>query len=266
MEKQRIYYLDAVRDVACLMVILMHSPKPGLDTSAQVASATSYLNAPCIGLFFMVSGALLLPVRMPTGDFVRHRLSKVVWPTLFWTAFYLCMGLALGKTSLSDLPRAVLSIPFSAQGTGILWFMYVLIGLYLIAPIISPWLERASKRELQAVLLLWALAMSQSLLKPYLSVAEGYQNALVYFGGYGGYFVLGYYLKNYPPPFRIINTFGVARPTRCLLCSIQECAVEDRHVRRILVSLRLCGEYVRLLVRLADEAPLPRRKVATSRG
>ena len=62
MIKERIIYLDYLRCIACLMVILMHSPMPNLGTNSLILSAISYLSAPCIGLFFMVSGALLLPI------------------------------------------------------------------------------------------------------------------------------------------------------------------------------------------------------------
>ena len=49
--------LDVIRVIACLMIVLMHSPISGLGTSGAVLSGISYLTALGIGLFFMVSGA-----------------------------------------------------------------------------------------------------------------------------------------------------------------------------------------------------------------
>lgn len=81
----------------------------------------------------------------------------------------------------------------------------MLIGLYLVTPIISPWLERASKRELEGYLGLWVLTT----FLPYIHtvypevLGEAFWNdtpLLYYFTGFIGYFILGYYLKRYGYP------------------------------------------------------------------
>lgn len=59
--KQRDFSLDMLRIVACVMVVLMHSPIPSDSANGMILSSLSYFTAPCIGLFFMVSGALILP-------------------------------------------------------------------------------------------------------------------------------------------------------------------------------------------------------------
>ena len=59
--KQRDLSLDLLRIVACVMVVVMHSPIPSDNSAGIILSSLSYFTAPCIGLFFMVSGALILP-------------------------------------------------------------------------------------------------------------------------------------------------------------------------------------------------------------
>lgn len=198
MNNKRIVYLDVVRVVACLMVIIQHSPMPGFgDVNSSLYSATYFLSYPCVPLFFMVSGALLLPVENSSSGsllFIRKKLSKILFPTLFWTFFYFLIRI------VKDQPIEwinILSIPFSPQGHGVLWFMYVLAGLYLIAPIISHWLRQSSKKELEFYLVLWFITLSFTHLDSVLQISEGYYNALCYLGGYIGYFVLGYYLHTY---------------------------------------------------------------------
>lgn len=197
MNKKRIIYLDVVRVVACLMVIVQHSPMPSLgEVNSVLFSATSFLSYPCVPLFFMVSGALLLPVNNSSSGllFIRKRLSKIFFPTLLWTIFYFVVRI------VNDQPIEwvnILSIPFSPQGHGVLWFMYVLVGLYLLAPIISHWLRQSTKKELEFYLVLWFITLSFTHLENVLQISEGYYNALCYFGGYIGYFVLGYYLHTY---------------------------------------------------------------------
>ena len=146
---KRNIHLDLVRILACILVVLMHSPMAGNNGLSQ--SVVSLLTAPCIGLFFMTSGALLLPAREGMFPFMKKRLSKVLVPTLFWTLFYIAANIVIGKTTFSELPKQILSVPFSPQGYGTLWFMYVLIGLYLLTPVISQWLEKASKKEIKFI-------------------------------------------------------------------------------------------------------------------
>ncbi len=47
--------LDLLRVIAMMMIVLMHSPMPG-SASGLVLAGLSYVTAPGIGLFFMVSG------------------------------------------------------------------------------------------------------------------------------------------------------------------------------------------------------------------
>jgi len=193
--KSRDYSLDLIRIAACLMVVLMHSPMPSDNASGPFLSALSYLTAPCIGLFFMVSGALLLPVKEDYFTFLRRRLSKIVVPTVAWTAIYLCLNIYCNGADI-DVIKSVLSVPFSAQGHGVLWFMYTLTGLYLLAPILSAWAKAAKDSELRFVLLLWAVSLCYPLIEGHLQVTTGTTGILYYFTGYVGYFLLGYYLKH----------------------------------------------------------------------
>jgi len=195
MKTQRDLSLDLIRIAACLLVVLMHSPMPTENASGPFLSALSYLTAPCIGLFFMVSGALLLPVKDDYGTFLRRRLSKIVIPTLAWTAIYLSLNIYYGESEI-NIVQSVLSVPFSAQGHGILWFMHTLIGLYLLAPILSAWVKAAKDSELRFVLLLWAVTLCYPLIEGYVMVTSGTTGILYYFTGYAGYFLLGYYLKH----------------------------------------------------------------------
>lgn len=192
--------LDILRIIAIMLIVLMHSPMPG-SASGTVLAGISYLTAPGIGIFFMVSGALLLGNTLSQKDFLKRRFSKVIWPTLLWTAFYITVNCI--KAHEWPSLRTIFSIPFSAQGHGVLWFMYTLAGLYLLTPILSRWLQSASKREVEFYLLIWATTLLYPYLKMGLAIEVSNVGILYYFTGYAGYFLLGYYLKQYPPQGRI---------------------------------------------------------------
>lgn len=203
--KQRDYKLDIVRIVACLMVVLMHSPMPNMELSSIIAVGNTMITMPCIGLFFIVSGYLLLPVKTSMKDFLTKRLGKVVWPTLVFTLFYIIVNTICDGGDIKSILKQIASIPFGAQGNGVLWFMYTLMGLYLIAPIITPFIEKATRKELEFIIGLWAITLLWPYLMIVLSVNTGIDSILHSFSGYAGYFILGFYLKKYPIR---INTFA----------------------------------------------------------
>lgn len=192
----RNHRLDLLRVIALMMIILMHSPMPDC-APRYVLSTISYFTASGIGLFFMLSGALLLENSLTTQEFLKKRFSKILFPTLVWTLFYLFIRYQGEGISINSVLISVLSIPFSSQGHGVLWFMYTLAGLYLLAPVLSLWLRQASKREIEFYLLLWAITLLYPYLSKFLIVNESNTGVLYYFTGYLGYFLLGYYLKNH---------------------------------------------------------------------
>ena len=217
---KRDYGLDLMRVIAICMIVFMHSPRPG-SAPGYILSALSYVTASGLVLFFMISGALLLGNKLSTRDFLKRRFSKILWPTLFWTFFYLGLKYITASLSWPVLVKSILSIPFSAQGRGALWFMYTLAGLYLLAPILSRWLKHTSKREVEFYLALWGITLLYPYLSRFLIVNETDTGLLYYFAGYVGYFVLGYYLRNYYvfKLWHVIASIGIAVIVPVLLYS-----------------------------------------------
>lgn len=208
-QKERIVWMDAVRVIAVIMVAVIHSPLTTGEPSIFV-SLYNYMSAPTIGLFFMISGALLLPVKDSSAKvFYKKRLSKVGFPLIVWSLFYIIVHTGSEELSLIYIINNVLLIPL-APVEGVLWFVYTLVGLYLLSPIITPWLKYSSQRELLFVLSLWVI----TLFLPYINVffpgiynvKGSITNSLFYFSGYLGYFLMGYYLKQYP--FKL-NSFNL---------------------------------------------------------
>lgn len=174
----------------------MHSPLPSHEGNGLLLSSLSYMTAPGIGLFFMLSGALLLPVKTDTKSFFKKRFAKIATPTAVWTLFYMACNVWLRDEAVTL--RSLLSLPFSAQGNPVLWFIYTLLGLYMLAPIISRWLESCSRHELEFYLCLWVVSLCYPLLKLIVEVNDSNTGILYYFSGFVGYFVLGYYSRTYP--------------------------------------------------------------------
>lgn len=222
--KERNYSFDLMRVLACVMIICMHAPMPSENANPLFLNASGYFTAPGLCLFFVISGALLLPIKTDTFSFLRKRLGKVVMPTLCFTLLYLVLNSVNGGGV--NWARSISSIPFAPQGHGVLWFMYTLIGLYLVSPIISRWLDKASKREEEFYLFLWAITMCYPLLKLVLYINESNTGILYYFSGYLGYFILGHYLNKYPETITLRRLLlpviiAIAAPVACKLLHIE---------------------------------------------
>ena len=177
--------LDVLRIIACSMIVLMHSPMPGLNTSGIVLCGISYLTASGIGLFFMVSGSLLLngnadkPVE--TRLFLQKRFTKILVPLVFWSL----VGWGLEQCGIKNTELSIL------------WFMYCLAGMYLLTPILSRWLSVASVKEVEFYLFLWLVTLCVPFVKLFFPVNESDTSWLYYFHGYVGYYILGFYLRHY---------------------------------------------------------------------
>lgn len=188
--------LDLLRIVAISLVVLMHSQRP-YSNSSFISVGLSYMTAPGLVLFFMISGALLLDTRHTAKEFLSRRFKKIAYPTIFWSFFYLIENYVSGDCTLVSVLKSCLNIPLEKQGHGVLWFMYTLSGLYLLTPILSSWLKKASKHEIEFYLLLWGITLLYPYLKLILQVNETNTGILYYFAGYVGYYLLGYYLTIY---------------------------------------------------------------------
>ena len=166
-ENERIVFVDYIRVVACFLVMLVHASENfyAADASGLAGNVSMLLNESnrfwvafydggvartCVPLFMVVSAFLLVPLKPGTtmGAFYRKRFTRILPPMLFFMLVYTFLPLLWGgitcEQSLKDLARLPFNFPSMA---GHLWFMYPLISLYIIIPVVSPWLERASAND-----------------------------------------------------------------------------------------------------------------------
>ncbi len=200
----RVYYLDWIRVLACFLVCLIHAPLSNESSIGNLwLSAYNYLASPCIGLFFMVSGALLFPVKLELKSFIKRRVIRIALPLLFWSAITVGVYIMAGKYSWAEGFQALILTPFRAV-TGVYWFLYTILGLYLFAPIISPALQ--SEKLTRYFLLLWGMTLVlpyiNAWVPDYWNLTGNIYHPLFEFSGYLGYMVLGYYLRHHLPSKR----------------------------------------------------------------
>lgn len=172
MQKPHIVWLDVVRLVAMFTVVCCHctdpfnfypGTAPDIDEIKFWGAAYGSVLRPCVPLFVMITGALLLPVRGETGSFYKKRIPRVLWPFLLWSVLYALFPWILGllgfasetlitffpysgedamRQSLSVSLGYVAQIPFNFSPIAVhMWYIYLLIGLYLYLPVFSAWVE-----------------------------------------------------------------------------------------------------------------------------
>ncbi|PWJ40178.1 acyltransferase [Sediminitomix flava] len=213
--KERVIYLDLIRALAIFMVLITHATEVFYITGAGqmeikdgdgiwVNLINSAVRA-CVPLFVVVSGYLLLPIKQSASDFYRKRLSKIFIPFIIWSLLYVFVPLLWGGTNqeriLGELTRLTYNFNWAS---GHLWFMYMLLGIYLFMPIISPWLKECSRRFEEGFLAVWAFTTLYhyitQFIPDHMMLGEAFWNefgAIWYFSGYIGYIVLGHYIKKY---------------------------------------------------------------------
>ena len=200
---KREHSLDVMRVLACFLVVLTHSMMPNVQENGRYLGFLSFLCSPSSEMFLMLSGAILLPVKMNASDFYKRRYLKLLPPMVVWSVFAVVLRYWQEESTLSHSMMKMLLMPFQPV-EGVYWFLYVMIGLYLFAPIISCWLRNASKKGLEVFLCLWGLNLFLpwvNLLIPDFYPQDGsYYWPLCYMGGFLGYWILGFYLRRYSPP------------------------------------------------------------------
>lgn len=193
--------IDIIRAAACIMVVMLHcSPlvinnKPG----CYYSTAVFCFSRACVPLFFIMTGALILPYLDGMGGvkkFYNKRIKRVLYPLLVWGIIYSIIPYFCGLCNLRECIKELLLIPIKQPDIigGILWYLYVLIGIYLFIPFLSR--DLYSKKMRRLYLLFWFLSSMSLSINEYIPTAFSGNlihpfNMFVQFTGYFGYLILG---------------------------------------------------------------------------
>ena len=195
--------MDLIRTIAIVLVILLHASIEQYPIVDEVTSDVfvrwwsvniyDSIARPCVPLFVMLSGALLLQpskVEEPLSVFFKKRFSRIGLPFLFWGAAYFAWRFFVNQEvlTLNSIGEGLIWGPYFH-----FWFLYVLIGLYLITPLLRVLVAHANWKLIRYFLLLWVVGTSAV---PLLSIfgAYSFDSNVFLLTGYIGYFLLGLYL------------------------------------------------------------------------
>jgi surface polysaccharide O-acyltransferase-like enzyme len=199
--------VDLIRTVAMVGVILLHASGRFTITS-QTMNQMNQLEVARWGvvdfyqsvavplgvpLFLMLTGALLLQPEKKDAlsVFFRKRWARIGLPSLFWGAAYFAWDFLVQRIPFSSaaIIQGILNGPYTQM-----WYLYVLVGLYLLTPILRVFVAHADLTILKYFVILWVLGVA---IVPFFGLFSTYQlNSNVFaLTGYVGFFVLGTYLS-----------------------------------------------------------------------
>lgn len=193
--------LDIVRIVACFLVVLYHVPMvAGYDFhdigSRALNSSMFYIGRCAVPLFFILSGYLLLPIKDEVILFFKKRMMRIILPTTFWFIIFNVVGKGFDNPNNS----------FWIAKTPHFWYLYALIGVYIILPVLSVWYRNSSSKERLVYLILWLLSLLLIVINEHFPVSFDYSHqgmlystpfhSLLYISGYIGYFLVGAMIRD----------------------------------------------------------------------
>ena len=160
-----------------------------------------------VPLFIMLTGALLLQSgkNESLSAFFKKRWARIGLPTLFWGAAYFAWDFLVihEPFNLTVIAQGILNGPYSQ-----FWYIYVLIGLYLLTPILRVFIAHANEVTVKYFVVLWLLGVA---IIPVFGLFTSYTLSSNVFTitGFVGYFVLGAYLLSIHARLRTISIFMI---------------------------------------------------------
>jgi surface polysaccharide O-acyltransferase-like enzyme len=158
-------------------------------TTVDVYQSIGRLGVP---LFVMLTGALLLqPSKNESlSAFFKKRWARIGLPWIFWGAAYFAWDFLVDHQAFTSgaLIQGILTGPYYQ-----FWYLYMLLGLYLLTPIVRIFIARADQTIIKYFVVLWFFGFA---ILPFFALVTIYQLSSDVFAltGFVGYFVLGPYL------------------------------------------------------------------------
>lgn len=206
MTTKRVIYVDVLRIVAIFMVVVIHVSssnwfKPGVDSFEwQVFNIFDSITRSAVPIFVMISGMFFLN---PTKQFSIESLYKknivgLLVPYIFWSIVYAIFTFYYRNLEWNENSFDWF-IKYIIESDNILWYLPMLMGVYILVPVLRPITEEKNKKALQYILIVFFIF---GIVIRTLNQFDLNENLLLIlnkiqldgFVQYVGYFLLGYYL------------------------------------------------------------------------
>ncbi len=208
--KKRNYNIDLLRIFSCIMIIALHETGFVYPYYFKWTCLQSVIR-PCLWVFCAISGYYLLNSKDDIKSFYKKRLKKILIPFVIYSFFLLFANNIINHQPIfTNLNKSFLFNLYRGENSGHLWFIYSLLGIYLIIPFLKKMVEHLTNNQLLVLLFIMyffiginpeieSFGLSTKIVMPL--------NSVMLF-----YFILGYYiskLKVNKKGFIILSVFEV---------------------------------------------------------
>lgn len=196
---KRTTYADVLRILACISVIFIHTSNitvinMNLFNSERWWNSNIYFSITrwSVPVFIMISGMFLLKRDEEYITLFKNRILKLVILLFIWGYLYKLWDAILNKGKFS-FTKATIEI-INGNAYSHLWYIYMLIGIYLLIPIFRVYVKNADDKNIKYFLILWFVFNGVvSILNKFLNLNIGFKVPVVM--NLSGYFIAGYYLN-----------------------------------------------------------------------
>jgi surface polysaccharide O-acyltransferase-like enzyme len=199
------YPANQIRALAIIMVIVIHStgfPYKLISETITTADVVNWFSTDIyaalgyilsLPLFVMLTGALLLDTSKADESpriFYKKRFLRIAGPLAIGTILYFLWMMITKGWSLTWYNFAQKILDGSYYH---LWFLYLLIGLYAITPILRVLVKNLSRNLFTLLIILW---FAGTTIPPVIQdfTTFNFNPIMFVFSGWVGYFLLGSYL------------------------------------------------------------------------
>lgn len=204
MSMNRNYSIDTLRTIATLLVILIHvsagyviTGKNDLtfDTSFWIGNIIDSFSRICVPLFVLMSGMFLVGRNETFKQSYQKSASRILIPLIFWTIIYTLYSFITSLIANNPIDiKSLLASIILGRPYYHMWYLFMIIGLYLITPILNNSISYVERNTLWTVAIL--LLLFGMLNSSYDKILKNNVSFIIWFINYLGYFILGYLIKD----------------------------------------------------------------------
>ncbi len=197
-------YIHKLRILAIYMVVMAHvaiwqamASEP-FTFNWWLGGWLFYLAHFSIPVFVMISGALLLDDsrQESAGQFYRRRMVRVGVPLVVWTAVYLVVRVFVNHEEMSA--GRALRLILTGDPYYHLWFLYMIVGLYLITPPLRTFVRCASRAE-RALVIVVGLILANAYFQADVLLWNNQRSIFTMFVPWIAFYLCGYELRRIDP-------------------------------------------------------------------
>lgn len=166
-----IYSFYYLRIFACIGIVLLHTLNGAIGLYGSTIPLNAYLVSQsvlnlllwCVPCFVMVTGALLLN---PKKEISYHKLFKkyilrIIYALLFCCTIFTIFDFVVHQENLTFLLLMdIIGDFFTGTSWSHLWYLYLIIGIYLMLPLYRLVVKGASEKDIKYALGLYLLFLS----------------------------------------------------------------------------------------------------------